>query len=101
MPSPVTAKLPLVKQYQDALKKFAVPATVPSQFGLEAYISGRLLVEGLRCVKGTPTREGLTASLDTLGTIDLGGLSITYSNQSHHGLRLVQLAIISNGQLVY
>lgn len=101
MPSPVSFKLPLVKQYQEALAKFGGSSAAPSQFGLEAYISGRLLVEGLRRAKGPLTREGLTASLDSLGTINLGGLSITYNSQSHHGLRLVELAIISNGQLVY
>jgi branched-chain amino acid transport system substrate-binding protein len=99
MPSPVATKLPVVKQYQAALKKFSKDA--PSQFGLEAYIAGRILVEGLKRIKGPITRESLTTSLEGLGTLDLGGFFVTYNDQSHHGARFVHLAIISRGQLVY
>jgi len=99
MPSPAAEKVPVVKQYREALK--ARGNESPSQFGLEAYITGRIFVEALRRIKGPITRETIAASLERLGRLDLGGFAVTYSAQSHHGARFVHLAIISGGQLVY
>jgi len=97
MPSPNADKLPLVKQYQAALKRLS--NETPSAFGLEAYISGRILVDALKRIKGPITREAITASLENQGTLDLGGFHITYDASSRQGSQFVHLAIISHGQL--
>jgi len=99
MPSPEADKLPLVKQYQAALKRVSKEA--PSAFGLEAYISGRVLVEALKRIKGPITRESIAASLANQGTLNLGGFFVTYNDKSHEGSKFVHLAIISKGRLRY
>jgi len=93
VPFPGDMSLPLVAEYQKALK-----ATNPdAQIGfvsLEGYMVGRLVVEALEKVKGPITRAGLLSAIDEVGTFDLGGITLSYGPDKNQGMNQVFLTVI-------
>jgi ABC-type branched-subunit amino acid transport system substrate-binding protein len=61
---------------------------------LEAYISAKVLVEGLRKAGPKLTREGFMQALDGLSPYDAGGYAVSFSNGNHNGSDWVELTII-------
>jgi branched-chain amino acid transport system substrate-binding protein len=66
------------------------PATV------EGFAAAKVLVEGLRRIKGPPTRKGLLAALESMSRYDLGGVALSFSPVDHTGLTFSDLSIISS-----
>jgi branched-chain amino acid transport system substrate-binding protein len=92
--------LPLVRTFIKACEESKVK---PSEYAFEAYIEARVLHEGMKRAfarSKNPSREDLIASLESLGSIDLGGMRIKYSSSGHMGSDFVDLTIVnSRGQL--
>lgn len=95
VPFPWDRSIPLVREYQDAVK--AKGATDFSPAGLEGYILAKSLVEGLRASGKEPTREGLVRAFEQMRDKDLGGLKLSFSPDSHNGTRLVEITMIGKG----
>ena len=93
VPFPENASLPVVAEYQAALRRIDSGAT-PSFVSLEGYLAGRLAAEGLRLAGPEPTREGFLRSLKTSGEIDLSGFSLTYGMNDNQGSDQVYLTVI-------
>ena len=93
VPFPEDASLPVVAEYQAALRRIDSSAT-PSFVSLEGYLAGRLAAEGLRLAGPEPTREGFLQSLKTSGEIDLSGFSLTYGMNDNQGSDRVYLTVI-------
>ena len=93
VPFPENASLPVVAEYQAALRRIDSGAT-PSFVSLEGYLAGRLAAEGLRLAGSEPTREGFLRSLKTSGEIDLSGFSLTYGMNDNQGSDQVYLTVI-------
>ncbi len=93
VPFPEDASLPVVAEYQAALRRIDSSAT-PSFVSLEGYLAGRLAVEGLRLAGPEPTREGFLRSLKTSGEIDLSGFSLSYGMNDNQGSDRVYLTVI-------
>ena len=93
VPFPEDAGLPVVAEYQAALRRIDSGAT-PSFVSLEGYLAGRLAAEGLRLAGPEPTREGFLRSLKTSGEIDLSGFSLTYGMNDNQGSDQVYLTVI-------
>ena len=93
VPFPEDASLPVVAEYQAALRRIDSGAT-PSFVSFEGYLAGRLAVEGLRLAGPEPTREGFLRSLKTSGEIDLSGFSLTYGMNDNQGSDRVYLTVI-------
>lgn len=92
-PNPRKSALKLVSDYRALMEKTGQPL---SYAGLEGYVAARVLVEGLKRVRGGPvSREKLVASLEGLGRLDLDGFAISYSASSRAGSRFVDLSMIS------
>jgi len=92
-PYPWARSTPIQRDYQDDLH-----AALPNEpFGfssMEGYVSARLLVEGLRKAGARPTRERLTAALERMNRIDLGGYDVRYVPGKHDGADFVDLTMI-------
>jgi branched-chain amino acid transport system substrate-binding protein len=98
LPPPSKTHLRVIKEYQDDLKAFA-PTAKPNYTSLEAYIAARVLVEGLRR-GGAAGPEKLTAALEDIKRLDMGGYEISFSRKSHDGSRFVDTGVVSaNGTL--
>lgn len=99
MPNPQLPTIPLVAEYQRIMRKHGDGRF--SYYSLEAYVSGRLLLEGLRRSGIKPTRERLVSEIESMRSLDLGGFFLTFSPEKHVGSSFVELTIIgSNGQVV-
>jgi branched-chain amino acid transport system substrate-binding protein len=95
VPFPWAVAVPVVKEYQQALAK-AAPATQPSFSGLEGYVSAKVLVAGLRAAGKDPSRTGITKALETLGTIDVGGMTVAFAPGAHTGSTYVDTVIVAS-----
>jgi branched-chain amino acid transport system substrate-binding protein len=68
----------------------------------EAYISARVLVEGLRRTGAAPTRERFIDTLQSMPPLDLGGYRIAFSEQNHSGSRFADTGVVlKTGMLRY
>jgi branched-chain amino acid transport system substrate-binding protein len=93
VPLPENTSLPLVAQYQKALKA-ADPNAKPGFVSLEGYMVGRLVVDALGKVKGEPTRQALLDAVYATGKFDLGGVTLTYGPGKNQGMDKVFMTVI-------
>jgi len=99
VPYPFTGVLPVVREYQRAMKERA-PGKAFDYFSLEGYIGAKIAHEALKRAGKKPTRQSFLAALKTLGELDLGGVTVNYSEKARLGWEGVDLTIISsNGSL--
>lgn len=94
---PTTAKLSvaLVREYLEATR--AINKT-PNLYGLEAYAEAKVLAAGLARMRGSDG-AALTAALEGLGKLDLGGFEVSYGTNDRTGSRFVDLAIVSENTM--
>ena len=91
--------LPFVKAASELAKAKGLPGITPAM--MEGFAAAKVLVEGLRRAGPKPTRESLTAALDGLSYLDLGGLQLGYSPTNHTGLNYTELSIVgADGRFV-
>jgi len=100
MPFPYSATLPIVMEYQKAMKKYA-PDSEYSYTSFEEFIGAKVLVEGLRRAGDKPTREKVIEALETLNAFDVGGFTLKFSPTNHVGSHFVEITVIGqNGRLL-
>ena len=97
---PYQPKLPVVREYQQLLAKYAPGAEV-NYTSFEEFLGAKVLVEALRRAGPAPTRERVTKALESLQKWDLGGLVVSYSPTNRIGSRSVEVTVIgSTGRLM-
>lgn len=84
VPQPWDTNLPIVAEYQAALSALD-GAAEPGFVSLEGYVAGRLVIEGLRKTGADLTREGFMTAMNTLGTVDLGGMTLSFGPGDNQG----------------
>jgi ABC-type branched-subunit amino acid transport system substrate-binding protein len=62
---------------------------------MEGYAAAKVMVRGLKGAGSSPTRASLLKSLESMGTFDLGDMSVNYSPSDHTGMELTDLSIIT------
>lgn len=82
----------IVKEAHDLAVAKGMDGVSPAM--LEGFAAAKVLVLGLRRAGPNPTRAKVQQALDRLGTVDLGGLELSYSPTDHTGLDFVDLSII-------
>ncbi len=92
VPFPEDTSLPVVAQYQAALKA-ANPSAEPGFVSLEGYMVGRLTVAALEKISGEPTRKALLETVMS-NSFDLGGVTLTYGKDDNQGMDKVYLTVI-------
>ena len=90
-PPPNLSSNGLGKEFQVAAK---VTGATVSYAGMEGYLSAKVLVEGLRRAGRNLTRESFMRGLESMQRVDMGGLSVTYSDKDHTGSNFVELTLI-------
>ncbi len=99
-PYPYNDKTKMVREYRAQLAKQGISAK-PNYFSLEGYVSGLVLIEGLRRVGANPTRAKLLETLGRLPELDLGGFFVKFDPASHNGSRFTELTVIAkDGKLM-
>jgi ABC-type branched-subunit amino acid transport system substrate-binding protein len=93
VPLPDDVDIPLVAQYQRALKALDLNAE-PSIVSLEGYVVGRLVVQVLNQLGDVVTRTGLLSAIRDAGVFDLGGITLSYGPGDNQGMDKVYLTVI-------
>lgn len=93
VPFPWDTSIPVVAQYQAALKASDAAAT-PGFVSLEGYIVGRLTIEALKKAGAEPTRDGILKAIYDTKTFDIGGVKLTFGPGDNQGFDDVFLTLI-------
>jgi ABC-type branched-subunit amino acid transport system substrate-binding protein len=93
VPFPWDTSIPLVQQYQAALKAQDANAE-PGFVSLEGYMVGRIAIMALENVQGDLTRQSFLQAIADTGTFDLGGVTLTYGQGDNQGMDEVFLSVI-------
>ena len=97
---PVTSDAPAVKEYRDALAKYA-PNEKPDYFSMIAFALAKISVEAIRRIEGPITRQALVSSIRGMKDYDSGIIPpVTYSAQRTLGATTIQRVTVQNGQWV-
>ena len=100
VPYPYTPMLPVVREFQGLLKKYAPNAQV-NYTNFEQFLGAKVLVEALRRAGPAPTRAKVVKALESLQNYDLGGVTLSYSPTDRVGSRYVEVTVIgSDGRLM-
>ncbi len=98
MPSVRTSTMPVVRDYRRAS---AGPDSTPSGFGLEGFISARLITQALQAAGPLLTRARFIAMLEQPPSAQLGGFPVGHTPATRNGSPFVELAMIGRqGRLV-
>lgn len=94
VPYPWNDTISIVKDYQRLLDK---QKDKFSYYGLEGYITARLVAEALKKAGKDLTREKLVTTLEGMQNFDLGGFKLNYGPNSRQGSRYVELTVVGAG----
>ncbi len=100
VPYPFMANLPVVREYQALLKKYA-PKEQINYTSFEEFVGAKVLVEALKRAGPNPTRAKVVKALESMGSFDTGGITVGYSPSNRVGSRYVEVTVIgSTGKLL-
>lgn len=100
VPYPYMANLPVVREYQALLKQYA-PKELINYTSFEEFVGAKVLVEALRRAGPNPTRAKVVKALESMGSYDTGGITVSYSPSNRIGSRYVEVTVIgSSGKLL-
>ena len=100
VPYPYMANLQVVREYQALLKKYA-PTEHINYTSFEEFVGAKVLVEALKRAGPNPTRAKVVKALETMGSFDTGGITVSYSPSNRIGSRYVEVTVIgSTGKLL-
>lgn len=101
MPYPYSATVGIVKEYQQAMKKYAPAGTELSYTSFEEFVGAKVLVEGLKRAGPGANREKVIRALETLNPFDTGGFTVRFSPNNRIGSRFVEITVIGkDGRLL-
>ncbi|MGB4116336.1 MAG: ABC transporter substrate-binding protein [Polaromonas sp.] len=100
VPYPYMPNMPVVREYQTLLKKYA-PKELVNYTSFEEFVGAKVLVEALRRAGPNPTRAKVVKALESMGNYDTGGITVSYSPVNRIGSRYVEVTVIgSTGKLL-
>lgn len=97
VPSPDDTSVPVVRDFQAALKK-SFPNETPSYVRLEGYVTAKALTTALEKAGAALTREGLIDTIESMSNVDIGGISVSFSKDNHQGLNKVYMTQVGGGK---
>lgn len=84
VPYPFMANMPVVRQYQELLKKYA-PKELLNYTSFEEFLGAKVLVEALRRAGPNPTRVKVVKALESMDSYDTGGITVGFSPSNRIG----------------
>jgi branched-chain amino acid transport system substrate-binding protein len=95
MPYPFNDTTPVVREYQRILQ--TAKNSNYSYYGIEAYVTAKVMVESIRKAGKDLTREKLVQALESMTNHDVGGYRINFSASERSGSKFVDLTVIGSG----
>jgi ABC-type branched-subunit amino acid transport system substrate-binding protein len=100
VPYPYMPNLPVIREYQDLLKKHA-PGQAINYTSFEEFLGAKVLVEALRRAGPNPTRAKVIKALEGLTNYDLGGVTVRFGPDDRIGSQYVEVTVIgASGKLL-
>ncbi|WOB10239.1 ABC transporter substrate-binding protein [Piscinibacter gummiphilus] len=100
VPYPYRQTMPVVREFHEAMKKYA-PKDEVNYTNFEEYLGAKVLVEALRRAGPKPTRAKVMNALESINNHNLGGVRISYGPKERVGSRFVEVTVIgSQGKLL-
>jgi branched-chain amino acid transport system substrate-binding protein len=90
-PAPDSAAVAVANDFQKLAAEYKLPL---SYTAMEGYINARVVVEALRRAGAKPTREKVTAALESMRKLDFGGYVLSFGPTDRTGSDVVNLTII-------
>lgn len=94
VPYPKDTSIALIREYAEAMRKYQHDAPV-SFISLEGYIAGKLFYRIASAVRGELRRDAFIATMEEVGTFDLGGVVLQFGPGDHQGMENIYLTEIS------
>jgi branched-chain amino acid transport system substrate-binding protein len=94
VPYAMRATTTLTRDYAAAMERARLPADFDHFFG---YLNLRVLLELLKRAGKGVNSQSLVAGIEGLGKVDLGGYTVNFGPQNHHGSSYVDLLIVGPG----
>ena len=94
VPYAMRATSTLTRDYAAAMERAKLPADFDHFFG---YLNLRVLLELLKRAGKGVNPQGLVAAIEGVGKLDLGGYTVNFGPQNHHGSSFVDLLIVGPG----
>lgn len=94
-PNPYRVSNKLSKEFREVQTKSGDPDVPVSYAMMEGYITAKVIGEAVRRAGSRPTRESVTAALESMESLDLGGYTVGYRPGQRTGSRFVELSIVS------
>jgi ABC-type branched-subunit amino acid transport system substrate-binding protein len=91
VPHPERPTLPITRRFLALMAKARLAPTYDRMWG---FLNTSILVEVLRRAGANPTPAILTATLDHMGDVDLGGYRLVYNANRHHGSTFVDITMV-------
>jgi branched-chain amino acid transport system substrate-binding protein len=97
---PVNTDSPAVKEYRDALAKYA-PGEKPDYVSMMAFAQTKIMVEAIRRIEGPLTRQALVKSMESIRNYDSGIYPpVTFGPDRHLGGTIIQRVVVQGGKWV-
>ncbi|WP_284616086.1 ABC transporter substrate-binding protein [Aquabacterium humicola] len=94
LPYAMRATSTLTRDYAAAMERARLPVDFDHFFG---YMNLRVLLELLKRAGKGVTSQSLVQTIEGLGKLDLGGYTLNFGPQNHHGSSFVDLLIVGPG----
>jgi len=94
MPNVTNTAIPVVRRFQDDLKKHGDKDMRPTILQLEGYVTTQILLEAMRRAGPGLTRTKLALGLDSLRKYDTGGFTVDFAATRHTGSDFVDISIV-------
>lgn len=95
VPNPWSSALPLVKEFQQVVQDTKKSLDVKVSYSsFEGFVAAKLAAEGLKRAGPNLTREKFVAALEGMKEVDLGGMTVRYSQTDHTGSDFVEMTVI-------
>ena len=86
----------LARDVKEAAAREGKPDMRISYVTMEGYIAAKVVVEAVRRQGPRPTREGMSAALESINRMDLGSYVVGFKTGTRIGSRFVELTVISD-----
>jgi ABC-type branched-subunit amino acid transport system substrate-binding protein len=92
-------EVPGVQEFLDAFAEYE-PGYQPGTFALHSWVGGLAIAEALNQIEGTPTREALMESLESIEDFSTDGITgnLTFTEEQHLGTDQVLIVEAEGGQ---
>lgn len=94
VPYPMQRTTALTRDYGAVMDRAKLPVDFDHFFG---YINMRVLFETLKRASKNLTPQGLVSAIEGMGKVDIGGYTLNFAPNNHHGSNFVDLMIIGPG----